>query len=109
MIQETADNARAYFSLGVVYSKIEQPQEAVEQYHKALGITPEFKEALFNLAAGYEALGDPAQAAVYYEKMLALEGANDELDQIASQRLESIHKGLTEDGSLPETVSPNAR
>lgn len=83
------DNARAYHSLGVVYSKLGDPGRAVTHYEKAIAIDGNLKDSVFNLASTYEALGARDKAIALYQKVLLLRtGADpDDMDRISALRL----------------------
>ncbi len=90
-IERDPRNPQAHYSLGVVYSKMKDPQAAILQYAKALELSPDFGEALFNLASSYDALGDFDKAVAHYQRFLGLPSQQDELVQYAATRLKEIH------------------
>lgn len=81
------DNPRIYHSLGVVYSKLDNPQEAVKYYEKAVALDGNFKESLFNLASTYQMLGQRDKAIGLFERVLSLKSGPDELDRFTASRL----------------------
>jgi tetratricopeptide (TPR) repeat protein len=85
-------NARLHYSLGTVYSRAGQMEKGVEEYLQAVALQPDFKEALFNLASSYEALGQTELAAAFYERLLAIDGKEDDFDAYAHGRLEEIDR-----------------
>ncbi|MCH2214595.1 MAG: tetratricopeptide repeat protein [Flavobacteriales bacterium] len=52
-IEQEPDNKQLYFSLGVVYDNIGNPDEAVKAYEKAIEIDPDYFDAIYNLGAFY--------------------------------------------------------
>ena len=78
-------NAQLYYSLGTVYSRSDRVEEGIEQYKKAIGLDPDYRNALFNLASSYDALGEAGWAVTYYERMLATGGEADEMSREAEQ------------------------
>ncbi|OGX32428.1 MAG: hypothetical protein A2787_01485 [Omnitrophica WOR_2 bacterium RIFCSPHIGHO2_01_FULL_48_9] len=93
-ISENPADARLYYSLGVIYAKSGQLPQSIEPYHKAIALDSKFKNALFNLASGYEALREDNLALVYYERLLTLAGEPDHLDRYAYIHLGEIYKNL---------------
>ncbi len=90
-IEKDPQNARLYYSEGIVFHKNHQIPEAIEAYRKALKVDPNFKPALFNLGSALAGQGELDEAAFYYERLLSLEGPKDELDQRAYQYLGHIY------------------
>jgi tetratricopeptide (TPR) repeat protein len=85
-------NARLHYSLGTVYSRSKRVTEGIEQYQKAVSLDPDFRDALFNLASSYEAIGEAGWAAAYYERMLAVDAPADDLSRYAQQHLADIYQ-----------------
>jgi tetratricopeptide (TPR) repeat protein len=52
-IEKEPDNKQLYFSLGVVYDNIGNPEEAIKAYKKAIEIDPDYFDAAYNLGAFY--------------------------------------------------------
>jgi tetratricopeptide (TPR) repeat protein len=94
LLREEPDNARAYFSLGVIYSKTGKVPEAIEQYKRAVDLNSSFKEAVFNLAVSYESLGRLMDAAYYYERMVDLPEESHEKDKDIYEHLSRIYTTL---------------
>ena len=69
----TADD---YHNLGIVYLFRNMPQEAVEQFRKALELNPEHIDSLVGLAASTAQLGDLKTALEYTRKALEIEPNN---------------------------------
>jgi tetratricopeptide (TPR) repeat protein len=63
----------AQIGLGVIYEDQGKHQEAIEAEEQALAIDPGSAEARLNLARSYDAVGDYAKAARFYEEGLRLE------------------------------------
>ena len=87
-------NPDLYFKLGVVYSKMGEIEEAIEEFKKAITLKPDFKSALYNLGAGYEILGDKGQAIIYFERLVKIQGPKDVKDKLANKRLFDLYLGL---------------
>ena len=85
-------NARLHYSLGTVYSRAGETLKGVEQYLQAVALMPDFKDALFNLATSYEALGQTDLAVTFYERMLALGGKEGHLDAHACAHLAELYR-----------------
>ena len=83
-------NAQAYYSLGVMYSKIKELDAAVKAYQQALELQPALRNALFNLASLLEAKGESARAFSYYQKFLSLPPQEDDLSRYAREHLKLI-------------------
>lgn len=81
------ENARAFHSLGVLYSKMSNPQKAVGYYEKAIALDGSLKESIFNLASTYQMLGEREQAIALYQRVLSLKSGPDELDRLAAFNL----------------------
>ena len=93
MIQKNPQDPQTYYSLGVIYSKNNQIQEAIGQYTKTLNLDPYHKNALFNLASSYEAMGVYDKAIEAYERMINVGGEKGELDYHALIHLGEIYRG----------------
>ena len=69
-------------NLGVVYlDGIGEPKEAVEYFKNAININPNYTLAYFNLGRAYQAIGDKALAAEYYQMTLDLNKITQELSE----------------------------
>ena len=67
-------------NLGVVYlDGIGDTKASIEYFKNAIQINPNYTLAYFNLARAYQALGDKANAAEYYQMTLDLNKITDEL------------------------------
>ncbi len=92
IVKKEPNNAQAYYSLGVMYSKIKEINAALKAYIQALEIQPELRNALFNLASIEEATGKLDQASFYYQKFLSLPPKNDDLFKYAGDHLKLINQ-----------------
>jgi len=83
------ENARAYHSLGVVYSKLGNPNKAVANYERALSFNPNLKDSVFNLASTHEILGSREKAITLYQQVLMMRASlePDDMDRISAARL----------------------
>ncbi len=81
------NNARLYHSLGVIYSKLDNPKEAAVYYEKAIALDGNLKESLFNLASTYQMLGEREKAISLYQRVLSLKSGPDELDRLSASHL----------------------
>ena len=69
-------------NLGVVYlDGLGDPKESVEYFKNAININPNYTLAYFNLARAYQAIGDKALAAEYYQMTMDLNKITDELSE----------------------------
>jgi tetratricopeptide (TPR) repeat protein len=91
-IRGDPNNARLHYTLGVILSRAGHIEDSVGEYRTAVRLEPDFKNALFNLAASYTALGDPDGAIGSYERMLALSGPADVLDYQANLQLGRLYE-----------------
>jgi len=93
-INHEPENARLYYSLGVIYTKKKETQAALEQYEKAVSLDANFKEAIFNLATAYAIQGENNMAIVFYERVINLSGPKDSLDYVACMYLPNLYRQL---------------
>ena len=69
-------------NLGVVYlDGIGDPKESVEYFKKAIDINPNYTLAYFNLGRAYQALGEKALSAEYYQMTLDLNKITQEMSE----------------------------
>ena len=69
-------------NLGVVYlDGMGDPKESIDYFKTAININPNYTLAYFNLARAYQALGDKALAAEYYQMTLDLNKVTEELSE----------------------------
>lgn len=77
---EEPNNATLYFAKGTVYDKLNEPEEAIKSYSKAIEIDPKFFDAYYNYGAVYfnngvklvdEANKVPAKDVEKYEALMA--------------------------------------
>lgn len=62
----------AWYSLGIAYSKVDQPAKTIEAYQQALRINPEHAEAWFNLGCTYSKTGQSADTIEAYQQSLRI-------------------------------------
>ena len=76
-------------NLGVVYlDGIGDPKESIEYFKNAININPNYTLAYFNLGRAYQAKGDKALAAEYYQMTMDLNKITEELsDKEIRERL----------------------
>jgi tetratricopeptide (TPR) repeat protein len=67
-IQLLPNDAASYNSLGIAFYKNKEYQKAVEQLSVAIKLSPQNAKYLYNLAMGYQALGQDQQAKFYFKK-----------------------------------------
>ncbi len=72
ILQENPDTINVYNTLGVLYRKRGQYQEALRQYEKALKIHPDQPYVYYNMGRLYVDLEDLIRAKANFEKALAL-------------------------------------
>ena len=79
-IELNPDFEIAQNNLGVVYlDGYGDPKSSVEYFKNAININPNYTLAYFNLARAYQAIGDKAQAAEYYQMTMDLNKITEEL------------------------------
>lgn len=67
-------------NLGVVYlDGMGDPKESIDYFKTAININPNYTLAYFNLARAYQAMGDKALAAEYYQMTMDLNKITEEL------------------------------
>ena len=74
---------QAWLNLGYCYEGLDRPEEAIEAWKRAARIKPDMPASRYSLVATLRALGRSAEAAPYYEQLLALDPqAAAELDSL---------------------------
>ena len=69
-------------NLGVVYlDGIGVPKDSIEYFKRAIEINPNYTLAYFNLARAYQAMGEKAQAAEYYQMTMDLNKITEEMEE----------------------------
>ena len=88
-IELNPDFEIAQNNLGVVYlDGYGDPKQSVEYFKNAININPNYTLAYFNLARAYQAIGDKALAAEYYQMTMDLNKITQELsDKEIRERL----------------------
>ena len=61
---------RASYVLGLVYTKLDNDNAAIEEFKKAIGLAPEYAEAHMELAKTYLRAGNNAKALKHFEAVL---------------------------------------
>ena len=92
LILREPNNARAYYSLGTMYSRTGRIEESIEQYKRAVALKPDCRKSLFNLASSYGILEREDKAIEYYRRIIAGGGAGDYLDYNAYRHLGEIYQ-----------------
>lgn len=94
-IELNPDFEIAQNNLGVVYlDGIGDPKSSLEYFRNAININPNYTLAYFNLARAYQAIGDKALAAEYYQMTMDLNKITDEMsDKEIRARLYSLFEG----------------
>ena len=64
------NNYKAFFTMGNIYNKKYDYEQAVAYWEKAVEFNPEYSEALFNLGVGYYKLGNVSKARDYWRKVI---------------------------------------
>ena len=81
-IEINPDFEIAQNNLGVVYlDGYGDPKQSLEYFKRAIDINPNYTLAYFNLARAYQAIGDKAQAAEYYQMTMDLNKITEELSE----------------------------
>jgi tetratricopeptide (TPR) repeat protein len=65
-------NAPLYYSLGIMYARLNRTGEAVAQYKKGVRLSPRERPLLYNLAAALETQGRFKEAVFYFRRVIAL-------------------------------------
>ena len=88
-IELNPDFEIAQNNLGVVYlDGYGDPNESINYFKRAIDINPNYTLAYFNLARAYQAIGDKAQSAEYYQMTMDLNKITEELsDKDIRQRI----------------------
>lgn len=72
----TSPNADLYFKKGIIYSNLQNYQEALNAYSQALLIKPNNVEVLSEMAENLATLGNQQDAAEFYKKAIQLDPDN---------------------------------
>lgn len=73
LIEQDSLNSEAYQVRGNILLDMEETEQAVESYLKALSINPEYANAAYNAGLAYELLEDLENAKTYFAKYVYLE------------------------------------
>ena len=85
-------DAELHYSLGVAYAQTDQLRRALLHFDQASTLNPHHKNALFNLASGYETLGRAKLAIAFYQKLLDEGGLEEDMDKYVRQRLAVLYQ-----------------
>ena len=81
-IELNPDFEIAQNNLGVVYlDGVGDPKQSIEYFKNAININPNYTLAYFNLGRAYQAIGDKALAAEYYQMTMDLNKITEELSE----------------------------
>jgi tetratricopeptide (TPR) repeat protein len=97
-------NSNAYLywsSIGILYAKAMQPQDAFECFVKASNISQDVGEVWFNMAILYEQCNQKQEAILAYQRAISL----DENNGLAVERKGKLQRN-EEMGALPSYVHP---
>jgi len=70
LVKLNPDSVLGYYYLGRTYSQMKLYRDALGYFGKALDLRPEFDQAIIDMAATHEALGDYSQAIEAYRRLL---------------------------------------
>ncbi len=93
-LAEDPSNARMHYSLGVIFSKSQRIDEAIEEYHRAVEIDPFLENACFNLVTSYTILDRLPEAALYFEKLIAFNKSDEKTTLALQSYLDVIHEKM---------------
>ncbi len=69
-INDKPNSPQLFYSLGIMYSKLNRWDESLEQYQRAVELKPDYEQALFNLAVNHQILGKNGLAISFFVKVL---------------------------------------
>jgi len=70
LVKLSPDSVLGYYYLGRTYSQMKLYRDALGYFSKALELRPEFDQAIIDMAATHEALGDYSKAIETYRRLL---------------------------------------
>lgn len=87
---------KVYSNMGVLYSEINDAEQAKQMYEQALDVAPDYVPALYNLAGHFEEIDRKRQAIECYERILTINPAQwQALARLAyPQRITSENQGV---------------
>jgi len=92
-VEKEPNNKQLYFSLGVVYDNLANPEEAVKAYEKAIAIDGEYFDAVYNLGAFYFNQGvETNNAANEIDDDTAYKAKREEAKQVFTKGLPYLEK-----------------
>ncbi|MHC4458200.1 MAG: tetratricopeptide repeat protein [Planctomycetota bacterium] len=75
-LERTPENHDLHYQLGNLYDRTGDRAKAIDHYHKAVKIRPDFSQALNNLAIGYAINGDYDKALSALQRLVSLQPHN---------------------------------
>jgi|GEM_PF-2469189 len=72
-IEESTNPHRAYLSRGNIYYRMEQYEEALADYQRAIELNPNFREAYYNAGLALRNLDRPEEAISYFESAIEID------------------------------------
>lgn len=101
----SGQSAKSFYKAGDKFFDVNQYEDALEQYSKAIDLDPEFDKAYIKRAETYEKMGKFSEAAVDYERALVFLPKDEEVSFMAGRayyRSDELGKAL---GKLNEAIS----
>ena len=96
LYKKAADIAPAYMNLGITYFYQKKFKESIESQKKAISLNPNYPDAYFFIAQGYDKVNNPQQAVLNYRKFIDLsleQGQYAGYAATARQRLSALGGG----------------
>ncbi|MBF0385799.1 MAG: tetratricopeptide repeat protein [Candidatus Omnitrophica bacterium] len=90
MLAKDPGNEKAYYSLGVLYIKIDNHDKALYYFTRAVDLNPSFQAAVFNLASINDSLGKKEGAILNYNRLLTIPGLKEDYKNFALNRLKAL-------------------
>jgi tetratricopeptide (TPR) repeat protein len=88
--EDPSASAETYFALGIFYAKLEEFDKALQAFHRALDLKPDYYDALFNIAVTAEKTGDLVLARQACERLAKDENPKNTFREIAQEHLPSL-------------------
>lgn len=86
------ENSHLHYSLGVIYAKRGQCLKAMNEYRVVLRSDPRNRYALYNLGFLTQTQGRIEEAALYFRRVIAFGGRDDQLTEYAYRDLADIYE-----------------
>jgi Flp pilus assembly protein TadD len=80
----------AWINLGVIYDRLEKPDDEIRCYRKAVEINPSFWGGYMKLGLAQDKAGDHASAAKSYKRATELEPRNKHLWALLSEQYDKL-------------------